>query len=309
VSADKSKRLGRGLEALLGRHETPASTTAVAPADTPLRELTVAEIRPNPFQPRTDFKPEEIEELKASLAQNGLLQPITVRPASPGYELIAGERRLRAASALGWTKITCIVREIDDRSALTLALVENLQRSDLNPIEEAEGYQRLATEFQLSHEEIAKIVGKNRTTVVNSLRLLGLPDHVRLLVQNGSLSAGHGRAILGLPGEDARERAAQAALEQGFSVRAMENYVRALAAGGGTPTESVLEPAPPRQERWQNAELRRVENSLRTYLQTDVRVELIGPLSGNVTVRFYGVDDLNRLLERMMGSAHTDEAP
>jgi ParB family chromosome partitioning protein len=309
VSADKSKRLGRGLEALLGRHETPASTTVVAAADTPFRELAVAEIRPNPFQPRTEFKPEEIEELKASLEQNGLLQPITVRPASSGYELIAGERRLRAASALGWTKITCIVREIDDRSALTLALVENLQRSDLNPIEEAEGYQRLATEFQLSHEEIAKIVGKNRTTVVNSLRLLGLPDQVRQLVQNGSLSAGHGRAILGLPGEDARERAAQAAIENEFSVRTMENYVRALTIGGGTPTESVLEPAPPKRERRENAELRRVENSLRTYLQTDVRVELIGPLSGSITIRFYGVDDLDRLMERMMGSAHTDEAP
>jgi ParB family transcriptional regulator, chromosome partitioning protein len=307
MSADKGRRLGRGLEALLGRQTPAAGGSAVAPADSPLRELPVADIRPNPFQPRTEFRSEEIEELKDSLAQNGLLQPITVRPAGSGWELIAGERRLRAASALGWTQITCIVRAMDDQSALTLALVENLQRSDLNPIEEAEGYQRLATEFQLSHEEIARIVGKNRTTVVNSLRLLGLPDPVRQLVQNGSLSAGHGRAILALPGDAAREEAAQTAMLHGLSVRGMEQYVRARGVNLPTPADNRRDTGA-RKPRREDAELKRIENSLRAYLQTDVRVEMFGPLSGDISIRFYGVDDCNRLLERMLGPEHTDEA-
>ena len=303
VSGDKTRRLGRGLEALLGRHETPS---AGLPTESPLREIPVGEIRPNPFQPRRYFIAEELEDLKLSLRENGLLQPITVRPASSGYEVIAGERRLRAAVALEWTHITAIVRTIDDRAALTLALVENLQRADLNPIEEAEGYQRLATEFQLSHEEIAQIVGKNRTTIVNSLRLLGLPDSVRGLVKLGAISAGHGRAILGLPSEKSRHEAAQAIIAQGLSVRGIEEYVRQRTVSGETPAE-VRRDAGGKQPRRETAQIKRIENDLRTYLQTDVRVEMIGPLSGDITIRFLGVSDLERIMERMMGSAHTDD--
>src|SRR5205085_2215588 len=149
-------------------------------------------------------RPEELADLEASLKNNGLLQPITVRPvAGGGYELIAGERRYRAATRLGWTEIPAIVKEIDDQTLLTLALVENLQRADLNPIEEAEGYQRLVAEFSLTQQQVADVVGKDRSTVNNVLRLLGLPASVRRMLQDGQITHGHARALLGLANERA----------------------------------------------------------------------------------------------------------
>ena len=300
----EGRRLGRGLEALIGRHDAHATT-----ADSPLREIPIADIRPNPFQPRTNFRDDEIEELKKSLAQNGLLQPITVRPAGAGFELIAGERRLRAAQLLGWQHISAIVRSIDDQAALTLALVENLQRSDLNPLEEAEGYQRLATEFQLSHEQIAQVVGKHRTTIVNSLRLLGLPEKVQGLLRDGSISAGHGRALLALPGEQQRTEAALVAISKGFSVRNIEEYVKQKAAASASTARTVQrDPDAPRINEARGPQVRRVEDQLRTYLQTDVRVDLSGPESGNISIRFYSGDDLDRVLERIVGPADIDEA-
>jgi ParB family transcriptional regulator, chromosome partitioning protein len=304
VSADKGRRLGRGLEALLGRHDAPTATAAPG-AETPLREIPVGEIRPNPYQPRTEFREEEIDELKESLSQNGLLQPITVRPAGVGFELIAGERRLRAAVALGWRQISAIVRPIDDRTALTLALVENLQRSDLNPIEEAEGYQRLATEFQLSSEQIAQAVGKHRTTVVNALRLLHLPERVQGFVRKGAISAGHGRAILSLSGDEQRTDAALVAIARGFSVRNIEEYVRQRA--GAKKTAAKTDDTPLETEK-ARPQVRDIEDRLRAYLQTDVRVDLSGPESGTISVRFYSSDDLERVLELMTGPAEIDEA-
>jgi ParB family transcriptional regulator, chromosome partitioning protein len=298
----EGRRLGRGLEALLGRHDAPVATPA---ADSPLREIPVAGIRPNPFQPRTEFREDEIEELKVSLSQNGLLQPITVRPAEGGFELIAGERRLRAAVALGWQQISAIVKVIDDRAALTLALVENLQRSDLNPMEEAEGYERLATEFQLSSEEIAQAVGKHRTTIVNSLRLLHLPEKVQAFVRDRSISAGHGRAILSLSGDEQRTDAALIAIARGFSVRNIEEYVRQRAGAKKPPAKPADAPATTEKARPQ---VRDIEDRLRTYLQTDVRVDLSGPESGTISIRFYSSDDADRLLELMTGPAETDEA-
>ena len=298
----EGRRLGRGLDALLHRPTAPT-------ADSPLRDIPIADIRPNPFQPRTEFREDEIDELKDSLAKNGLLQPITVRPAGAGFEIIAGERRYRAAVALGWQQISAIVRPIDDQAALTLALVENLQRSDLNPLEEAEGYQRLATEFQLSHEEIAQVVGKHRTTVVNSLRLLGLPEKVRGLLRDGSLSAGHGRAILSLPGEQPRTEAAFVALQRGFSVRNIEEYVKQKASAPQITVRTVQrDPNAPRINEARGPQVRRVEDQLRTYLQTDVRVDLSGPEDGNISIRFYSSEDLDRVLERIVGPADIDEA-
>jgi ParB family transcriptional regulator, chromosome partitioning protein len=317
------RRLGRGLEALLGRHDSPATGSPTVPiAQSPLREISVADIRPNPFQPRSEFREEDIDELKESLASNGLLQPITVRPAGAGFELIAGERRLRAAMALGWQQISAIVRSIDDRAALTLALVENLQRADLNPIEEAEGYQRLAAEFKLSHEEIAQAVGKARTTIVNSLRLLNLPERVQLFMRNKGITAGHGRAILALPGEDERISAALTVMSKQLSVRGIEEYVKQRTA-----ELREAERAAERAEQidqtdaadqadspgglgtdLRHSQVRRIEDQLRTYLQTDVRVDLSGPESGHVSIRFYSSDDLDRVLERIVGPADSDEA-
>src|SRR5678815_6111829 len=184
--ADKPRRLGRGLEALIGTASsqvqipTPtASTAAAAVPESPLRQIALDRIRPNPFQPRKEFREEDLTQLQSSLAATGLLQPITVRQAGDHFELIAGERRLRAATRLGWTEIPAIVKDYDDKALLTLALVENLQRADLNPIEEAEGYSRLSSDFALTQQEIAEVVGKDRSTVANSLRLLHLPAVVR----------------------------------------------------------------------------------------------------------------------------------
>ena len=315
----EGRRLGRGLEALLGRNDTPVANAPIANApvggptiDSPLREIAVGDIRPNPFQPRTQFKEEEIEELKESLAANGLLQPITVRPAETGFELIAGERRLRAAVALGWQQISAIVRTLDDRAALTLALVENLQRSDLNPIEEAEGYQRLANDFQLSHEQIAQAVGKARTTIVNSLRLLNLPERVQLFMRNKGISAGHGRAILGLPGEEERISAALAVISKQLSVRGIEDYVKQrteeLKRAARAPLVEAFKAEKPLINEPGGPQARRIEDRLRTYLQTDVRVDLSGPESGNISIRFYSSDDLERVLDRIVGPEDIDEA-
>src|SRR4051812_44185900 len=173
-------RLGKGLGALLG------SATEPAPADAPasdLQRIPVARIRANPFQPRRDFDPTELAELEASIKASGLLQPISVRRRGDAFELVAGERRLRAATNLGWTEIAAVVREFDDRTMLVLALVENLQRANLNTIEEARGYRRLLDEFQLTQQQIADAVGKDRTTVTNLLRVLSLPEPIQQMVE------------------------------------------------------------------------------------------------------------------------------
>src|SRR5919205_380731 len=185
VATEKTpRRLGRGLEALLGSAGGLATSD-----DGALKSIPIAQVARNPFQPRREFNTEDLAELQESLRVSGLLQPITVRrrPGKDGFELIAGERRLRAAKALGWREIPAIIKEIEDRTLLTLALIENLQRTDLNPIEEGEGYRQLVHEFSLTQQEIAETVGKDRTTIANMLRLLQLPDSVRDLLQNGEL--------------------------------------------------------------------------------------------------------------------------
>jgi ParB family chromosome partitioning protein len=236
MSTDKGKRLGRGLEALIARAPTrlPVPDAAPRPADdaaratrtpdSPYRTIPLARIRPNPLQPRKEFRPEELADLESSLRVSGLLQPITVRPAprGDGFELIAGERRFRAAQRLGWTEIPAVVRDVDDRLLLSLAMVENLQRSDLNPIEEAEGYDQLIRDFSLTQQEVAEIVGKDRSTIANTLRLLALPASVRRLVWDGALTVGHARALLALGDERSMSDLARAIVAEGLSVREVE---------------------------------------------------------------------------------------
>src|SRR2546426_2228512 len=182
------RRLGRGLEALLG------PTREEAEREGSLIELPLGEIRPNPYQPRRDVDPAALEELKASILKAGLLQPVVVRAApgerASGYELIAGERRLRACQALGWDRISAVKRDVDDRTALTLALIENLQRDDLSPVDEARGYERLIAEFNLAQQDVADAVGRDRSTVANALRLLKLPEEVLQRLNEGHLSVG-----------------------------------------------------------------------------------------------------------------------
>ena len=298
MTPEKPRRLGRGLEALLAaRQGDPSAAVAAAEERSALRMLPLSQVRANPYQPRKEFKPEELADLESSLKASGLLQPITVRPAPGGrggYELIAGERRFRAAGRIGWTEIPAIVKEIDDQTLLTLALVENLQRADLNPLEEAEGYQRLVQEFGLTQQQVADVVGKDRTTITNMLRLLGLPAGVRRMVQTGELSHGHARALLGLPEERQMVELAREAAGRGLSVREVERRVRE-AGGPSRPKRADPEQTVGKEHR--TAEVRRIEDRLRRLLQTDVAIALSDRDKGEIRISFYSADDFDRVIE------------
>jgi ParB family transcriptional regulator, chromosome partitioning protein len=289
----ETKRLGRGLEALLG----PISREQ-AEASGSLRELPVRSVRPNPYQPRSEIDEAALEELIASMRASGLLQPVVVRPRNGSYELIAGERRWRAAERLGWDRIPAVVRDVDDQTLLTLALVENLQRNDLSPIDEAAGYQRLGEEFHLPQAEIARLVGRNRSTVANLLRLLQLPDEIQQLIHQAKLSEGHARALLGVPDLERMLRLARQAVADGWSVREMEARVR-----GETPSRQRRgddsRTRPPAKA--VTADVRRVEDALRKRLGTDVRVTMRRRGRGFLTISYYSNDDLARLLELILG--------
>jgi len=332
VTPESPRRLGRGLDALLARRE-PAKTApapgagatgagtadtasaaaamspsvsppvATAPADDAnaagtLRTLQLSEIRPNPFQPRKEFRPDELADLENSLRTNGLLQPITVRPTpgASGYELIAGERRYRAASRLGWTEIPALVKPVDDRMLATLAMIENLQRADLDPIEEADGYQRLIDDFALTNQEVADVVGKDRSTVANALRLRQLPASVRRLLQDKQLTAGHARALLPLATERAIVDMAREVTANGWSVREVERRVHAgrpKPPAAGRKADASAAPTGGAS----GAVVRQIEEKLRRKLQTGVSIQLTAKDKGEVRIAFFSNDDLERLLE------------
>ncbi len=288
----ETKRLGRGLEALIG----PVSREQ-AEASGALRELPMSSVRPNPFQPRTRIDEAELTDLANSMEASGLLQPVVVRPRDGGYELIAGERRWRAAERLGWPKIPAVVKEADDRTLLTLALIENLQRDDLSPIDEAAGYRRLGEEFRLGQAEIARTVGRDRSTVANLLRLLQLPADVQTMVHEKRLSAGHARALLGLTDSDRQSALATEAMEKGWSVREMEAAVTDKRAPKRPSRRGNSQPA----AQSSTADVKRVEDALRKRLGTDVRVTARRRGRGFVTISYYSNDDLSRLLELVLG--------
>ena len=288
------KRLGRGLEALLG----PISRDQAA-ASGALREIPVGAIHPNPFQPRREFDKEALGELAQSINTSGLLQPIVVRSNGASYELVAGERRWRAVQQLGWPRIPAVVKEVDDQSLLTLALIENLQRDDLSPIDEARGYDRLMREFELPQSEVARLVGRNRVTVANSLRLLSLPAEVQQMLERRELSEGHGRALLALNDAEEITRIARDVVQHGWSVRETE----ALTRGQG-PAAQITRPRLQRVKapvRTVHAEQRRVEDTLRKRLGTDVRITAKRKGRGLITISYYSNDDLARLLEIILG--------
>jgi ParB family chromosome partitioning protein len=306
MSSDKTpRRLGRGLDALLGERTSqraqqsrpgPADSTpdATPPTHNALRDIPIGQIKPNQYQPRREFNPDELKELADSLRANGLLQPVAVRATDGGYELVAGERRLRAATLLGWPTIPAIVRDYDDRTMLTLALIENLQRSDLNPVEEAEGYARLATEFDLTQNEIADLVGKDRSTVANFQRVLQLPQAVRKMLETGALSLGHARPLLALQDTDLILKLATEAVEHDLSVRAIEERVRQTA-----PTPDGPRRGRPRKEDSRPPAVRHVEDLLIKRFQTDVSLIQKKRDRGELRIQFYSTEDLNRLLEVM----------
>lgn len=313
MSADAPRRLGRGLEALIStarqqRETSPSEAPATPPPGSDLQRIRITEISPNHFQPRRNFTEAELSELEASLRANGLLQPITVRPKGSGkWELVAGERRLRAATRLGWTEIPAVVRDFDDRAMLTLALVENLQRSDLNALEEAEGYQRLIDEFGLTQQQVADAVGKDRTTITNLLRVLSLPQTIREMVEKGLLSTGHARALLAIRDPRQQQELAREVVAKQLSVRQTEARARGdlgetvppqkAGTGANTPATTTRSADPA---------VRRLEEQLRRRLQTDVSIQQAGDGKGTVRVAFYSADDLERLLDLLLGSVRSD---
>lgn len=301
MSTDKHRRLGRGLEALLSVRPTalPSKETGAPPASA-LRQIPISQIRPNPLQPRREFAAAELTDLVSSIHKNGLLQPVTVRTAERGFELIAGERRFRAVQQLGWHEIPAIVRdkaEIDDKALLTLALVENLQRTDLNPIEEAEGYQQLISQFSLTQQDVAEVVGKDRSTVANTLRLLALPSAVRRMVREGALTIGHARALLALGDDHQMIELAKTVVADELSVREVERRVREA----GT-KRSIARGVAPRETATRPAEVTRIEEELRRHLQTAVKIHLAAKNKGEVRISFYSADDLERVLDLVLGA-------
>jgi len=290
----ETKRLGRGLEALLG-----STSREQAQATGALRELPVGSVQPNPFQPRTQMNEAELVELTASIEASGLLQPVVVRPRNGKYELIAGERRWRAVQRLGWPKIPAVVKEVDDPTLLTLALIENLQRDNLSPMDEAAGYQRLSEEFHLPHAEIARMVGRDRSTIANLLRLLKLPEEVKQLVHQSKLTEGHARALLTISDQEELVRMGLQAAEEGWSVRELEARVRPATQQSGDSGLTV--PRTRSKSAPQSADVRRIEDSIRKRLGTDVRVTTRRKGRGFISISYYSNDDLARVLELILG--------
>jgi ParB family chromosome partitioning protein len=290
-AADKQKRaLGRGLSALIPQ-AAPAPANKAAAEQPAARhgvlKLPIESIHRDSSQPRRYFDEAKLAELTDSIKAQGVLQPVLVRKDGSGYKLIAGERRWRAAQAAGLKEVPALVREVTEAQAFELALVENLQRADLNPIEEAEGYQRLVEEFKLTQEQISQRVGKERSTVANSLRLLALPPDVKALVADGSLSMGHARALLGVPRLPEMQALAVQVAEQKLSVRDTEKLVqqkRTHKKDGGRPPK-------------QSPQVKALIEELQRRLGTKVRLSERSPGKGTLEVDFFSYDDLDRLLK------------
>ncbi len=285
---EKPKRLGRGLEAILdtlGASQESLGTLLLSPGD----------IKPNPFQPRKDFDSERavqaFEDLKASIKSKGLIQPITVRKVGDDFELIAGERRLRACQDLGLEEVPVHVLVVDsDIDMMELALIENLQRDNLNPLEEAEAYQLLADKYDLSHEDIAGSIGKSRAAVTNAMRLLKLPVEIKVALKNMVISAGHARALLGLETAPEMINAFAQVRRQDMSVRETESFVQNLKKTNTKTTKKV----PKTQTK--SLYIRKSEEVLMSYLGTRVQIKA-GPKKGIIEVEYFGDEDLERLLE------------
>ncbi len=289
-------RLGRGLGALLGDYmqdPVPAGSEPDAPTRVPVRAVAA-----NPFQPRRQFRTAELSELAASIRVNGLLQPVLVRRSSSGrtYQLVAGERRLRAVKLLGWTEIPAQVREVDDRTLLVLALVENIQREDLGPLEEAKAYGILRDTFGYGQREVAEAVGKSRSTVANVLRLLTLPASVRRLLEEGALSMGHGRAILGVDDAVRAADLARQAVVESWSVRETERRVRELGADARPETRK-----PPEGAKERDPAIGALEEALSDHLDARVGIQWRGRGNGAIRVSFRGARELERVFAAMTG--------
>ncbi len=279
----QKRGLGRGLEALF---------PVAAPPQPAVRDVPIAEFENNPFQPRKHFDQAALAELASTIREHGLLTPVVARRVGNGFQIIAGERRIRAARLAGLTQVPTIVKEANDAQALEMALVENLQREDLNPLEAAEAYQRLVAEFGLTQEELAERVGRDRSSVANALRLLRLPKNIQDDVAAGSLSEGHARALLGLEKAADQLRARDMIVQRGLSVRATEDLVRRLR---GPKSKKPAQPF------GQDPNWGALEDQLRSALGTKVRIVRNGR-GGTLQVAFFSSDDLTRIVDIILGA-------
>lgn len=294
------KALGKGLSSLLPSRPV-ATPVAVAPiaasvpvVDAPINKLPIHDIEPNPLQPRSVFDAARLSELSQSIRANGIIQPLIVRKVGNQFHLIAGERRWRAAKLAGFTEVPVVVQELSDNRVLEVALIENIQREDLNPIEVATAFEKLAGDLGLSHEEIGQRTGKDRSTITNMLRLLRLPGDIQIMLAEKRLSMGHAKAILALPDEELQREVAEKAASQGMSVRQVEQLVQKM-----TQTRDAKKSAEPEIDPNVKAAIRELENAL----GTKVRIIERAPGKGRIEIDYYSNDDLDRVYSIIVGEA------
>lgn len=282
-----SKGLGRGFGALLATEDV-ATTTAAVNGEA-VQKITLAEIVANPHQPRKEFDPQALQELSDSIKENGVIQPILVEAVSEGYQIVAGERRFRAAKLAGLTEIPAIVRSFSDEERMEVALIENIQRSDLTPMEEARAYRHIMDSFQYTQEVVAQKVGKQRSTVANALRLLKLPDHMQSSLEKGELTPGHARAILSVEKESLQNELYKSIVKEGLNVREAEQLA-------GTLNAKQEEKKADLGKKLKNPDLENLEQKLIDHFGTKVQVKGNGK-KGAIEIAYFSEDDLNRVIE------------
>ena len=275
-----AKGLGKGLNALFNSGEISK--------DEIVREIKVRELRPNPYQPRKSFRLEAIEELKQSIMEHGILQPIIARKSIKGYEIVAGERRYRAAKEADLKTVPVVVRELSEQQMMELAILENLQREDLNPIEEAAAYQTLLEKLELTQEQLANRLGKSRPHIANHVRLLSLPEGIRRYISDGEISMGHGRALLGLKKKEMLKPVADKVLKEGMNVRQLEQYIHQL-------NDTVSRETKPKKQEKKDIFIKQRETSLRERLGTSVTIKQ-SKKKGKIEIEFFSKEDLERIL-------------
>ncbi len=295
MAEESPSRLGRGLAALIGDDAAFALGDAGAPAPRGVREVPIEFLRANPFQPRHVFREEELADLANSIREKGILQPIVVRPvqgASDAYEIVAGERRWRAAQKAQLHQVPVIVKELTDAESLEIAIIENVQRADLNAIEEGLGYDRLMQQFQYTQEQLSKLIGKSRSHVANTLRLLGLPQAVRNLVEDGKLSAGHARTLIGVPNA---EELAREIVAKGLSVRDAETLTRKATTGSEAPRRSASASSE------KDADTLALERNISDQLGLKVEISFAGEKGGDVRIHYKSLEQLDEICRRLAG--------
>ncbi|MGZ9814948.1 ParB/RepB/Spo0J family partition protein [Peribacillus simplex] len=275
-----AKGLGKGLNALFNSGEISK--------DEIVREIKLRELRPNPYQPRKSFRLEAIEELKQSIMEHGILQPIIARKSIKGYEIVAGERRYRAAKEAGLKTVPVVVRELSEQQMMELAILENLQREDLNPIEEAAAYQTLLEKLEFTQEQLANRLGKSRPHIANHVRLLSLPEGIRRYISDGEISMGHGRALLGLKKKEMLKPVVDKILKEGMNVRQLEQYIHQL-------NDTVSRETKSKKQEKKDIFIKQRETSLRERLGTSVTIKQ-SKKKGKIEIEFFSKEDLERIL-------------